>query len=144
MENGVRGADHRVMRAGKAEDAMGTTGTARNVRRRLLRVLRVAQTEFEAGNAVMRLRRERETADRNEQSLRRHRIGDDDTDQRTQNACAAKPANTKAHGIKLASPDEAYSTNDQSFDPSNSKRRRPWHFCYSAVLHDHSPITSAL
>lgn len=78
-----RRADHRVMRAGETEDAMtapGMTGSAcRQVRRRLA----VMETKLEGGRSVAGMRRERKSADGDQETLRRYGIGHDDAEQRS-------------------------------------------------------------
>jgi hypothetical protein len=104
MKSGRRPADQRLMRASKAEEAMGAAGLVGSVRRRLRRrVLRVVQAKFEARRAVMRLRYGRETAKRNKQTLRGHRIGDRDAYQGSQERLKLH-AQSKigAHANKLA------------------------------------------
>ena len=78
MEGGARGADHRMMRSGKAEDA---------VRAHLVRILRryfdwglsILVTEFETSHAAVDLRGWRETAKDKEQALYGNRIRDNHT-----------------------------------------------------------------
>jgi hypothetical protein len=120
MENDGSRPDHRVMRAGEAEYAMAASGMTRIRRRQRRRASRVVEAEFDAGHAVVGGSGQGEPAERNEQALRGHRVSENDADQWAQNACGAKPDNTEAHAVKLSLQREAYSTNDQSFGPSDS------------------------
>jgi hypothetical protein len=86
MKSCPRPADQCLMRAGKAEQAMGATGLVGSRRRLRRRVLRVVQTQFDAGCAVMQLSRRWEAAEPNEQSLRGYRVRDHDADQRAPKA----------------------------------------------------------
>ena len=78
MEDGGRGADHRMMRSGKAEDA---------VRAPLVRILRryfdwglsILVTEFETSHGAADLSGWRETAKHKQQALYSYRIGDNNT-----------------------------------------------------------------
>jgi hypothetical protein len=85
MKSGRRSANQRLMRTSKAEEAMSAAGLVGSVRRRLRRrILRVVQAELEARRAVSRLCHGWEAAKRNEQALRRYRVGNRDAYQRSQ------------------------------------------------------------
>ena len=78
MEDGGRGADHRMMSSGKAEDA---------VRAPLVRILRryfdwglsILVTEFETSHGAVGLSGWHETAKHKQQALYSYRIGDNNT-----------------------------------------------------------------
>jgi hypothetical protein len=88
MKNDSRLADHRMMRSGKTEYAMcarGVVGIAGRVVRYIPGVLLgVVKTKFDSRRADTGRNGEGETADRNQQALRGHRIGDKHADQRPQ------------------------------------------------------------
>lgn len=78
-----RRADHRVVRSGKAEDAMIAAGMIGCLGRQGGRVLRVVQAQLESGCCAVRLRDKLETADRDQQTLRGNGISNDDADERS-------------------------------------------------------------
>src|SRR5262245_57117706 len=91
MEDRIRGADYRMMRAGKAEDAVRAAGIGL-ASRKLRRARRIVQTEFEGGCVLAGICRQGETANRNQQALGSDRIGDDDAQER--------PPQTRAYAVK--------------------------------------------
>jgi hypothetical protein len=84
MEGDGRRPDCRMMRSGKAEDAMGVAGMIGIAGRQLRRVLGIVQTKLESRRVIADICRKGEAAKCDQQALRGDRIGDDDADQRSQ------------------------------------------------------------
>ena len=84
VEGDGRRPDHRMMRSGKAEDAMGAAGMVGIAGRQLRRVLGIVQTKLESRRVIADICRKGEAAKCDQQALRGDRIGDDDADQRSQ------------------------------------------------------------
>jgi len=82
VEESRWGRDHRMMRAGKAEDAMRARRMIGIARRQLRCTLAVVHAELESRRAVIEASGQGETAKRDQQALGGNRIGDDDTDKR--------------------------------------------------------------
>jgi hypothetical protein len=82
MEDAVRRHDGRVMRSGKTEDAMSGAGMIGIAGRQLRSPLAVVLTKLKSRRAITGSRRWREPSKRDQQTLRGHRIGDDDDEQR--------------------------------------------------------------
>jgi hypothetical protein len=78
-----RRTNQRVMRAGKAEDAMGAAGTAGITDRQIRSALAAMQAELEGRLSLAGRRRKIEAAERDQQALRGYGIGSDDPDQRS-------------------------------------------------------------
>jgi hypothetical protein len=78
VEDGGRGADHRMMRSGKAEDAVSAP-RVRILRRYFDWGLSILVTEFETSDGGIDLRGWRETAKDNQQALYGNRVSDNHT-----------------------------------------------------------------
>jgi hypothetical protein len=85
VENNRNCTDDRVMRSGKTEYAMGARGMIGAGRKRG-RALSVMETKLDSKRAFSRVRRERKSAEHDQQALRGHRIGNDNANQRPQQA----------------------------------------------------------
>ena len=84
VEGDGRRPDCRMMRSGKAEDAMGVAGMIGIAGRQLRRVLGIVQTELESRRVIADICRNGGPAKCDQQALRSNRVGDDDADQRSQ------------------------------------------------------------
>ena len=84
VEGDGRRPDCRMMRSGKAEDAMGAVGMVGIAGRQFRRVLGIVQTKLESRRVIADICRKGEVAKCDQQALRGDRIGDDDADQRSQ------------------------------------------------------------
>jgi hypothetical protein len=84
VEGDGRRRDRRMMRSGKAEDAMGVAGMIGIAGRQLRRLLGIVQTKLESRRVIADICRKGEAAKCDQQALRGDRIGDDDADQRSQ------------------------------------------------------------
>jgi hypothetical protein len=78
VEDGGRGADHRMMRSGKAEDAVSAP-RVRILRRYFDWGLSILVTEFETSDGAVYLRGWRESANDKQQALYGNRIRDNHT-----------------------------------------------------------------
>ena len=83
VEDGGRGADHRMMRSCKAEDAVCAIGKVGIAGRHFRRVLGIVQTKLETRRVIANICRNGGPAKCDQQALRSNRIGDDDADQRS-------------------------------------------------------------
>jgi hypothetical protein len=82
LEQGRRPADHRMMRSGKAEDAVAATLMDRRSSRQAGRI-GIVMAQFERRRGGIGLRQRRESAKDDQQALRGNRISDGDPDQRS-------------------------------------------------------------
>ena len=82
MEDARRGLDHRVMRSGKAENAVRAAGLIGAAGRLVRHGLVVVEAKFKGRRVVTRLRRQREGAKRDQHGLRGDSVGDNDARQR--------------------------------------------------------------
>jgi hypothetical protein len=64
-----RSADHRMMRSGKAEDAVCAARLVGSPGRRLRRAVGIMRAQFESRGALVGIRRQREPAERDKQGL---------------------------------------------------------------------------
>jgi hypothetical protein len=71
-----------MMRASKTEDAMAAAGMVGNSSRNARSITCVLQAERKGRRTVAGIRRNGKAAQRDKQALRRHRVSDDDADQR--------------------------------------------------------------
>jgi hypothetical protein len=78
VEDGGRGADHRMMRSGKAEDAVSAP-RVRILRRYFDWGLSILVTEFETSDGAVDLQGWRESANDKQQALYGNRIRDNHT-----------------------------------------------------------------
>jgi hypothetical protein len=69
VEDGGRGADHGMMRAGKAEDAVRTAGLVGIAGRQRRLASRIVEAEFEGRSVLTAIRRQGEATDRDQQAL---------------------------------------------------------------------------
>ena len=68
MEGGGRGADHRMVRSGKAKGTMSAAGMVGKFGRRR-RTIGIVRAQFESWFALVGPRRQRESAERDNQGL---------------------------------------------------------------------------
>ena len=84
VEGDGRRPDCRMMRSGKAEDAMRAAGMVGIAGRQFRRVLGIVQTKLESRRVIANICTKVEAANRDQQALRGDRICDDDAGQRSQ------------------------------------------------------------
>jgi hypothetical protein len=80
MDDGDGLTGHRVVRAGKTQDAVRARRVIRIARRQVRSALAVVQAKLDRRRALIGVSGEGETTDRKEETLRRHRIGDEHAD----------------------------------------------------------------
>ena len=97
-------ADDRMMRSGKTEDAMSTSGVVSIAGRQLRSALAVVETQLESNCVISRACRKRKSAERNQKALCGDGIRDSDADQRAQQApgCCVPPEHTASHTVTLS------------------------------------------
>ena len=84
VEGDGRRRDCRMMRSGKAEDAMRAAGMVGIARRQFRRVLRIVQAKLESRCVIANICTKVKAANHDQQALRGDRICDDDAGQRSQ------------------------------------------------------------
>jgi hypothetical protein len=108
MEQAGCRADDSVMRSGEAEYAMLGAGLVGIACRQLLGVfanlLAIVEANLERGRAVMSLRWNRQSAERDQQALCGDRVGCDDADQRAPSTSCAKSETSRAHALNYHPP----------------------------------------
>jgi hypothetical protein len=79
MGDRCRNADHRMMRSGKAEDALCAARSVGVPGRRLRRAIGIMRAQFESRGALVGIRRQRESAERDKQSLHGNGVRQDNS-----------------------------------------------------------------